>query len=92
MDVFVLTCMEVVQKLNINPAKAYLVPIYEMPTLLGAPSPTCMIKLQSSRDGVNGVAPEFKSTKDLLKMQQLITGYRCVKQRYAKSSLTQYIK
>jgi hypothetical protein len=39
------------------------------------------MKVQSSRDGINGVTPEFKSMGDLLRLQHLITGYRCVKHR-----------
>jgi hypothetical protein len=43
--------------------------------------PSFTIKLQSSRDGINGITPEFKSMADLFRLQHLITGYRCVKQR-----------
>lgn len=39
------------------------------------------MKLQSSRDGINGITAEFKSMTDLFRLQHLITGYRCVKER-----------
>jgi hypothetical protein len=39
------------------------------------------MKMQSSRDGINGVTPEFKSMADLFRLQHLMTGYWCVKQR-----------
>jgi hypothetical protein len=39
------------------------------------------MKLQNSRDGINGITPEFKSLEDLFRLQHLVTGYRCVKQR-----------
>lgn len=71
----------IVQKINIDLSKAYLVPIYASPVEAGFNPPSCITKLQSSRDGINGVTPEFKSINDLLKLQHLITGYRCVKQR-----------
>ncbi|CAO2652591.1 Nn.00g008740.m01.CDS01 [Neocucurbitaria sp. VM-36] len=66
----------IVQKLNIELSRAYLVPIYASPGDLGASLPSCTVKLQSSRDGINGVTPEFKSTSDLFKLQHLVTGYR----------------
>ncbi|KAF1844355.1 uncharacterized protein K460DRAFT_357965 [Cucurbitaria berberidis CBS 394.84] len=71
----------IVQKLNIDLNRAYFVPIYASPGEPGSNPPSCTVKLQSSRDGINGVTPEFKSTSDLFKLQHLITGYRCVKQR-----------
>ncbi|KAH7077648.1 hypothetical protein BKA63DRAFT_269269 [Paraphoma chrysanthemicola] len=71
----------VVQRLNIDLRKAHLVPIYAMPSMTSGTQPSLTMKVQSSRDGINGVAPEFKTKSDLLKLQHLITGYRCVKQR-----------
>ncbi|KAF2114097.1 hypothetical protein BDV96DRAFT_109269 [Lophiotrema nucula] len=71
---------ERVISVNINPQSAYFVPIYAMPSELGALKPVLTVKLQSSRDGVNGVMPEFKSKGDLLKLQHLVTGYRCIGQ------------
>jgi hypothetical protein len=73
--------MIVVQKLNIDSARAYFVPIYAMPSMTTAAQPLLAVKLQSSRDGINGVTPEMKSMADLFRLQHLITGYRCVKQR-----------
>jgi hypothetical protein len=52
-----------------------------MPTDTAGVKPSLTIKLQSSRDGINGIAPEFRSAADLFRMQHLITGYRCVKER-----------
>lgn len=72
----------IVQKLNIDLSRAYLVPIYASPGDLGSSQPSCTVKLQSSRDGINGVTPEFKSPSDLFKLQHLVTGYRCVKERF----------
>ncbi|KAH7389906.1 hypothetical protein BKA66DRAFT_440175 [Pyrenochaeta sp. MPI-SDFR-AT-0127] len=71
----------VIQKLNIDLSTAYLVPIYASPVDPEAQPPSRIVKLQSSRDGINGITPEFKSMSDLLILQHLITGYRCVKQR-----------
>lgn len=70
-----------VQKLNIDLRRAYLIPIYSMPTDTAGIRPSLTIKLQSSRDGINGITPEFKSMADLLRLQHLVTGYRCVKDR-----------
>jgi hypothetical protein len=69
----------VVQKFNIDLGKVYLVPIYAILNHLGSNDPSSIVKLQSSPDGINGVTVEFSSTSDLLKLQHLITGYRCVK-------------
>jgi hypothetical protein len=52
-----------------------------MPSTTVGDQPSLTVKVQSSRDGINGVAPEFKSRTHLLQLQHLITGYRCVKQR-----------
>ena len=72
-----------VQKLNIDLRRAYLVPIYAMPSNSSGDQPSLIMKVQSSRDGINGVTPEFKSMADLLHLQHLVTGYRCVKHRKA---------
>ncbi|KAH7402309.1 hypothetical protein DE146DRAFT_735536 [Phaeosphaeria sp. MPI-PUGE-AT-0046c] len=71
----------VVQKLNIDLRRAYLIPIYSMPSNTAGVQPSLTMKLQSSRDGINGITPEFKSMADLFRLQHLITGYRCVKER-----------
>jgi hypothetical protein len=52
-----------------------------MPSNADCDQPSLAMKVQSSRDGINGVTPEFKSMVDLLRLQHLITGYRCVKHR-----------
>jgi hypothetical protein len=67
--------------MNIDPKSAYFVPIYAMPTEAGSNSAALTVKLQSSRDGVNGVTPQFESPETLLKLQHLITGFKCVKRR-----------
>jgi hypothetical protein len=71
----------VVQKLNIDLRKAYLVPIYAMPSNTEHDQPSLTMKVQSSRDGINGIVPEFKAMADLYSLQHLITGYRCILQR-----------
>jgi hypothetical protein len=43
--------------------------------------PLMTMKVQSSREGINGITPEFKSMADLFLLQYLMTGSRCVKQR-----------
>lgn len=70
-----------IQTLNIEPKSAYFVPIYAIPVATGSHSASLTVKLQSSRDGVNGIAPELQSESDLLRLQHLITGYKCLKQR-----------
>lgn len=72
---------KIVQRVNIDLGTAFLVPLYATPLAAGSRPPSCVLKLQSSRDGFNGVMPEFKTTSDLFKLQHLVTGYRCVKQR-----------
>jgi hypothetical protein len=52
-----------------------------MPSNIEHDQPSLMMKVQSSRDGINGIVPEFKSMADLYRLQHLITGYRCVNQR-----------
>lgn len=52
-----------------------------MPSTSNDTRPSLTMKFQSSRDGINGITPEFKSMVDLLRLQHLITGYQCVKQR-----------
>jgi hypothetical protein len=39
------------------------------------------LKVQSSRDGINGLAPEFASKSDMFRLQHLILGYQSVHQR-----------
>jgi hypothetical protein len=70
-----------IQTLNIEPKSAYFVPIYAIPVATGSNPAALTVKLQSSREGVNGVAPQLQSESDLLRLQHLITGYKCVKQR-----------
>ncbi|KAF2004028.1 hypothetical protein P154DRAFT_617287 [Amniculicola lignicola CBS 123094] len=72
---------KVIQKLNLDPKSAYFIPIYAIPVSPDANPPALTVKLQSSQDGVNGIAPEFRTLDDLWRLQHLITGYRCVKQR-----------
>jgi hypothetical protein len=52
-----------------------------MPSNTEHAQPSLTMKVQSSRDGINGVIPEFKSMVDLYRLQHLITGYRCIKQK-----------
>jgi hypothetical protein len=70
-----------IQTLNIEQKSAYFVPIYAMPVRSGSHPPASTVKLQSSRDGVNGIAPEFESIDHLLKLQHLMTGYKCAKRK-----------
>ncbi|KAF2747234.1 hypothetical protein M011DRAFT_51959 [Sporormia fimetaria CBS 119925] len=70
-----------IQTLNIDPKSAYFVPIYAMPSETGASSAAPTVKLQSSRDGVNGLTPTLESLDDLYRLQHLVTGFKCVKQR-----------
>jgi hypothetical protein len=71
----------VVQKLNIDLCRAYLVQIYAMPSHEGRERPTLIVKVQSSRDGINGVTPELKSLTDLYR---LVTSRDWVSLRQAK--------
>ncbi|KAF2272401.1 uncharacterized protein EI97DRAFT_484086 [Westerdykella ornata] len=75
-----------IRVLDIDPRSAYFIPIYATPVEDGSASLTA--KLQFSRDGVNGIAPEFKSKDDLLRLQHLVTGYKCVNKRTAGTFIT----
>lgn len=66
-----------IQMVNIDPKSAYFIPIYATPSQ----QPALTVKLQSSQLGINGVTPEFQSLEDLLKLQHLITGYKCAKRK-----------
>lgn len=61
-----------IRVVNIDPKSAYFIPIYALPVLQGSTALTA--KLQSSKDGVNRIAPDFGSKDDLLRLQHLVTG------------------
>ena len=77
----------VTQRLNLDPRKVFLVPVYAIPKVPGSQDASCSVKLQSSPDDTNGLTPEFRSCTDLFRLQHLITGYRCVHQRWVAISL-----
>jgi hypothetical protein len=52
-----------------------------MPSHEGRERPTLIVKVQSSRDGINGVTPELKSLTDLYR---LVTSRDWVSLRQAK--------
>ncbi|KAH8725896.1 hypothetical protein GQ44DRAFT_771842 [Phaeosphaeriaceae sp. PMI808] len=71
----------VIHRLDIDLEKAYLVPLYAVPSKTSNHTPSLTMKVRGSQDGTNGFTPEFKSEIDLFRLQHLITGYKCVKQR-----------
>ena len=77
----------VTQRLNLDPKKVFLVPVYAIPKVPGSQDASCSVKLQSSLDDTNGLTPGFRSRTDLFRLQHLITGYRCVHQRWVAMSL-----
>jgi len=77
----------VTQKLNLDPRTVFLVPVYAIPKVPGSQDASCSVKLQSSPDDTNGLTPESRSCTDLFRLQHLITGYRCVHQRWVAISL-----
>ncbi|EKG11633.1 hypothetical protein MPH_11126 [Macrophomina phaseolina MS6] len=55
--------------------KAQLIPIYASPSSTSA---ALNIKFKSDKDSANGISPSFGNLGDLLKFQEIITGYRPV--------------
>ncbi|KAK0661552.1 hypothetical protein DIS24_g2669 [Lasiodiplodia hormozganensis] len=55
--------------------KAHFVPIYACPS---SASTALNVKFKSDRESANGISPSFTKLGDLLKFQEIITGYKTV--------------
>ncbi|OJD37433.1 aspartate aminotransferase protein [Diplodia corticola] len=55
--------------------KAHLIPIYACPS---SASTVLNVKFKSDKDSANGISPSFGNLNDLLRFQEIITGYKPV--------------
>ncbi|KAL1648358.1 hypothetical protein SLS58_002111 [Diplodia intermedia] len=55
--------------------KAHLIPIYACPS---SASTVLNVKFKSDKESANGISPSFGKQSDLLKFQEIITGYKTV--------------